>query len=123
MFNKDSKQSTMQKGREAESFACAFLEKKGFSILERNFYTRFGELDIIAQKGEVLYFVEVKSGVGFMPVYNLSPTKIQHLQKAIAIYLNKKRSKNPYYLSAVILTKQTQAESFSVEWLENLTLY
>ena len=53
--------NTTQKGREAEDFACAFLENNGYKIIERNFNTRFGEIDIIAQKDKTLHFVEVKS--------------------------------------------------------------
>lgn len=112
-----------QKGKEAEEVACDFLRKKGFVILERNFYTRFGELDIIAKKDIVLYFVEVKSGVGFEPVYNLNPTKLQRLQKSVAIYLAKKCINTPFCLSAVILSKNKREESFSIEWLENITLF
>ncbi|MBI3803307.1 MAG: YraN family protein [Nitrospirae bacterium] len=48
-------------GREGEKIAAEFLLKKGYRILERNFRTRFGEIDIIAQDGKMLVFVEVKA--------------------------------------------------------------
>lgn len=46
-----------------EEQACAFLKRHFFLVLERNFHTRFGELDIIAYdtEREQLVFVEVKS--------------------------------------------------------------
>ena len=50
------------KGNIAEEKACSFLYDNGFIIIEQNFYSRFGEIDIIAVKNEVLHFVEVKSG-------------------------------------------------------------
>ncbi len=53
------------KGNLAEDKACKFLDENGFMIVERNFYSRFGEIDIIASKDEVLHFVEVKSGLDF----------------------------------------------------------
>lgn len=115
--------NTTQKGREAEDFACAFLEKNHYKILERNFNTRFGEIDIIAQKGGILHFVEVKSGIGFEPVYNLSPKKMQNLMQALNIYLSKNHIKIPYCLSALILSKKHIQEDFMVEWIENLTLF
>ncbi|MGI5957937.1 MAG: YraN family protein [Massiliimalia sp.] len=40
---------------------ASWLQKQGAVILERNYSCRFGELDIIAQKGEYLLFVEVKT--------------------------------------------------------------
>ncbi|WP_416346565.1 YraN family protein [Campylobacter upsaliensis] len=43
-----------------ENRACAFLKKHRFEILERNFHSKFGEIDIIAKKDEILHFVEVK---------------------------------------------------------------
>ena len=48
-------------GVQGEQFACAMLRDKGFSILERNFRIFEGEIDIIAQKDEVVAFVEVKA--------------------------------------------------------------
>ncbi len=38
-----------------------YLRKKGFSVLERNYKNKYGEIDIIAQSGDVLVFVEVRS--------------------------------------------------------------
>jgi len=44
-----------------EEVASDYLEKLGYKILARNFFTRFGELDLVAIKDHVLYFVEVKT--------------------------------------------------------------
>ena len=43
-----------------ETAAAAFLETGGYSIIERNYRSRFGEIDIIAQDGNYTAFVEVK---------------------------------------------------------------
>jgi putative endonuclease len=48
-------------GDAAEERACRHLEGAGFTIVERNFRTRGGEIDIVARKGDVLVFVEVRS--------------------------------------------------------------
>jgi len=45
----------------AENSAADFLQDKGYRILERNFNSPFGEIDIIASDGEYTVFVEVKS--------------------------------------------------------------
>ena len=47
-------------GAWGENLAAAQLEKEGYRIRERNFRCRLGEIDIIAQKGDILAFVEVK---------------------------------------------------------------
>ena len=115
--------NTTQKGREAEDFACAFLENNGYKIIERNFNTRFGDIDIIAQKDKTLHFVEVKSGTGFEPVYNLSKDKLAKLTKTLNIYLSQNRIYLAYCLSAVILSKDSKEGVFSVNWIENITAF
>ena len=55
------KKSTREIGNEGERRAYEFLEKNSYRIIERNFRTRSGEIDIIAKKGDILVFVEVKT--------------------------------------------------------------
>jgi putative endonuclease len=50
-----------RKGRAGEAAAAFFLEEKGMKILEKNFRSRSGEVDIIAREGEVIVFTEVKT--------------------------------------------------------------
>ncbi|NPA40572.1 MAG: YraN family protein [Thermodesulfobacteria bacterium] len=53
-----------KKGYDAEEIAVKFLKKKGYKILKRNYFTKVGEIDIIARKKKLLVFVEVKSVTG-----------------------------------------------------------
>ena len=50
-----------QIGKTAEDKTAAFLRKNGFKVIKRNYSCRFGEIDIIAEKGEFIIFVEVKA--------------------------------------------------------------
>lgn len=50
-----------RKGQEAEERACRYLRSLGYSIAERNFRCRQGEIDIVAKHGETVVFVEVRS--------------------------------------------------------------
>ncbi|MDH4226296.1 MAG: YraN family protein [Deltaproteobacteria bacterium] len=52
-------------GQAGEDMAVEYLSKKGFKILERNFRTRHGEIDIVCMHGTVLVFVEVKTRKSF----------------------------------------------------------
>ena len=116
--------NTTQKGKEAETFACEFLVQNGFGIIQRNYFTPFGEIDIIAKKDKILHFIEVKSGIGFEPVFNITKTKLERIIKSVEMYLKLKGSKDSYCLSAFILSKQNAQDSaFDVQWLENLTLF
>ena len=50
-----------QYGRKSEDMAAAYLKNQGFVILQRNYRTRLGEIDIIARDGQTIVFVEVKA--------------------------------------------------------------
>jgi putative endonuclease len=50
-----------RKGRQAEDLAAGFLRERGYRVLERNYRIREGELDLIAEDGDTLCFVEVRS--------------------------------------------------------------
>lgn len=53
--------STVRAGKFGERIAIAILKKKGYKILDTNFHSRFGEIDIVAEDRGVLVFVEVKT--------------------------------------------------------------
>lgn len=48
-------------GAQGENRVASFLRKNGFSVVKRNFQSRFGEIDIIAENDSMLLFVEVKT--------------------------------------------------------------
>ena len=50
-----------EKGQVGEEKAAAWLQARGWGIIARNYRTRAGEIDIIAESGETLAFIEVKS--------------------------------------------------------------
>lgn len=54
----------VERGRTGEDLASAELERRGYSILERRYRRRGGEVDIIARDGSTVAFVEVKTRVG-----------------------------------------------------------
>ncbi len=48
------------KGKKGEDIACKYLEEKGYLVIERNYRTKDGEIDIIARDGDIIVFTEVK---------------------------------------------------------------
>ncbi len=77
-------------GRRGETIATAFFESQGFRILERNWRTRGGEIDVIVEKDGVRHFVEVKMrrsrAYGF-PEEAVTRQKMVHFQRAVEVYL------------------------------------
>lgn len=93
------------KGNLAEEKACEFLYDNGFTVLDRNFYSRFGEIDIIAAKDEVLHFIEVKSALDYeSAIQNITPKKLSRLIKTGDIYLKKNTLNVDYMHDAIIVT-------------------
>lgn len=79
-----------EKGVKGEDFACNYLSKLGYEILERNWHSRYGEIDIIAKHNEYIVFVEVKtrqydSMISGVKAVNF--TKQKKLAKTAAMYL------------------------------------
>ncbi|MEM7679433.1 MAG: YraN family protein [Pseudomonadota bacterium] len=58
---KNKKQAAYQKGVWAERLAALYLMGKGYKILKRRYKTKVGEIDLIAQHGDTLVFIEVKA--------------------------------------------------------------
>ncbi len=81
-------------GREGEDFAKRFLRKKGYKILETNYRTPIGEIDIIARDGDVIVFVEVKtrSSLEFgYPHEAVTQSKQNRLKKLALYYLKSQK--------------------------------
>lgn len=79
-----------EKGRRGEAIAAAFLAGRGCRIIARNFAAAGGEVDIIAQDGDTLAFIEVKSrtGPGFGAGREaVTPQKQRHILQAAQAYL------------------------------------
>lgn len=110
------------KGRAYEERARSFLKEKGFEIIESNFYSRFGEIDIIAKKGSVLHFIEVKggeprgAGQSFDPIYAITPKKIAKMIKTIDYYLTTNRLNVDYCLDGLSIWGD------EIQWIENITI-
>lgn len=82
-------------GQWAETSVARYLKQKGYSILDRNYKQKWGEIDIIVQKGKLLVFVEVKANkkeiIGFEPENRVSQEKLRRMNRAIQTYLASKK--------------------------------
>ena len=79
-------------GSHYEDIAAGELTKRGYRILERNFYSRAGEIDIVASEGGYLVFVEVKyrtKRTSGYPEEAVSHTKQVRICKAALFYMTR----------------------------------
>lgn len=77
-------------GRYGEDFAAMVLDDMGYRVVDRNFETKMGEIDLVAYKDGVLHFVEVKTRTqtryGY-PAESVTDNKLNHMKKAAQIYI------------------------------------
>ena len=79
-----------------EQLAVEYLEARGIKVLHRNYSCKVGEVDIVAQEGEYLLFVEVKARYGGnmgWPLEAVTPAKITQIVKTANWYLAVNRLK------------------------------
>lgn len=82
-----------RKGQRAEDLAESFLYARGLEIVERNFLSRWGEIDIIARDGKFIVFVEVRSsfeGLIVHPLESITKKKRSRILKVATWYLKQK---------------------------------
>ncbi len=115
-----------QIGNIGENIATDYLKKNGYQILARNFKTKWGELDIIAQKNRVIIFVEVKSlnknlKSDFQPEDEITFHKARQLQKMTQIYLsnNKLQLDTPHQIDILAIELAENGQVANIRHIEN----
>ena len=108
----------MNSGKMGEALACKYLEAKGYEILEVNFHSRFGEVDIIAKKEKCIMFVEVKTRKSVSygnPSEFVTPKKMEKIIKTAMIYLDGNECEMRFDVAEVFLKK----DGATINYIEN----
>ena len=108
--------STKDIGNTGEDLATQYLLKQGFLLLERNWKTRYCEIDIIAKKDATVYFVEVKtrkndhfgSGLDY-----ITPKKLQQMSFAANLWVSAQNWQGQQTLAAISITNDTGKIEFT----------
>ena len=117
-----------------EKIAEKWLNNKGFSTLERNYLKKWGEIDIIAQLGGIIHFIEVKSvtceniaqvgksGDEYRPEDNVHPAKLKRLHRTIQSYLLEKDIEGEWFLDLITVHLDFHKKEAKVQILENIIM-
>ncbi|OGQ65929.1 MAG: YraN family protein [Deltaproteobacteria bacterium RIFCSPLOWO2_12_FULL_42_16] len=84
-------------GKRGETLAISFLKKNGYRIIESNFRCRYGEIDIVAQDGKTVAFIEVKTKTSNRfgsPTQAVDSRKQRQVSKTALAYISQKRLTN-----------------------------
>jgi putative endonuclease len=127
-------------GEIGEDVACNYLSNLGFSVLERNYTKKWGEIDIIAKKDEILYFIEVKSksvsdldyyfkqnelniNTSGRPEENMHPWKLKRLRRVVETYLISKRlGYTDWQFDLLVVYLDLENRKARVKKIENIIL-
>lgn len=119
------KHFNFQTGKRGEEIASLYLTQKGYRLIEKNFRTRWGEIDLIATKKHQLIFVEVKMKTSDRfgsPAEMISTRKISQIKKVATIFLQSHPKLQQQYpscrLDAVCITWQNHQPQ--IKLYENL---
>lgn len=88
---------TQKIGKFGEDEAVKYLIEKGYKILDRNFYCKRGEIDIVALDKEEIVFIEIKSRVSLkygLPSEAVTKYKLKHIYKTAEHYLYARNLQN-----------------------------
>ena len=107
-------------GSDGEAAVAAWLADQGFKILAQNYLVRSGEVDVIAQKGDVVAFVEVKTrNTQYFSLSQLiTKSKQQKIGRAARHFAREKKLFN-HVLRFDIATVLHSNGTFSIEYIEN----
>lgn len=121
------KQFNREVGKRGEEIAAKYLQEKGYKILERNYSTKFGEIDLIASKNNILSFVEVKlkQNEDFgTPEEMIGRGKLARVQHMAEFYLlenpNKAKTYGIYSIDAVCIVSDGDGGIKRINLYENI---
>lgn len=109
-------------GSMAEDLALRYLQKHDLTLLERNFRSRFGEIDLIMQENNTIIFIEVRSrkNTAFLhPVETIDQRKRNKIRKTSQVFMKKTSAWNLYnWRFDVITLTGGSADGMKIEWIK-----
>ena len=108
----------MNSGKFGEEVTVKYLKDHGYEILERNFHSRWGEIDIIAKDGECVVFCEVKTRKSISygrPSEYVTKNKMEKIIKTAMVYIGDKEEEMRFDVSEVYIEK----DGYKINYIEN----
>lgn len=118
-----------------ENIATKYLQNKGFSVIDRNYRKKWGELDIIVQKDACFHFVEVKTVSrksydgkfrqeinDYKPEDNMHPWKLKRLKRAVRSYILEKHVGDSWQFDLACVFLDQEKRVAKIKYIENLII-
>ncbi len=108
------------KGRAAEELAYNHLRKNGLNLIDKNFHSRHGEVDLIMQHHDTLVFIEVRYRKNLDyggAKESITPNKQQKIRKTALYYMQKKGREFNARFDVIAITGENK--NLTIEWIQN----
>lgn len=109
--------TNQQRGQQAETWACEYLQTQGFQVLARNYRLRGGEIDLIGRDSDYLVFVEVRYRCNAEfggALYSIDLRKQQRIIRTAQHYLMRNSVDLPCRFDVIAIDAAQQ-----ITWLKN----
>lgn len=129
------KKNTTKTGNVGESVAVEYLQNCGYKILDRNYWQKWGEIDVVAEKEGKVHFVEVKAVTHetkaqlewavthetWQPEEQVHKFKLHQIEKALETWISEHKYKGKWQID-VIAVRLVPHETYAIiNMLENVT--
>jgi putative endonuclease len=116
--------NTRETGNQFESIAVEYLENLDYKIIERNFYSKFGEIDIIILKEDRISAIEVKYRKNpKVSIFETIPySKIKKIEKTLYYYLTKNNYPDKYNLGIDALLIEDVDNEQKIHFIKDIQL-
>ena len=108
------------KGKACEKLACDYLKKNGLKLIDKNFHSRYGEIDLIMLHQDMVVFIEVRyrknQNFGGAKA-SVTLSKQQKIQKTALFYMQKKGRELNARFDVIAMTGEQNSPS--IEWIKN----
>jgi putative endonuclease len=132
----ENKKNTKKTGDLGERLAQRYLKNQGYTIVDTNFWRKWGEIDIIAKKDSVIHFIEVKtvsyetkqkleyalSSGSWRPEEQVTSRKLNQMRKAIETWISDTSYKGEIVVDVLALRIVTQETYSTVNFIENVLI-
>jgi len=114
-------------GQLGEKIAKNYLIRKGYEVIDQNYRKTWGEIDLIAKKGKLWVFVEVKtmlrsdgSEENLTPEDQMTKAKIKKLNRTILGYINHHRIENDWQLDLITVEIDKEKNKYRLRHLKQV---
>lgn len=110
-------------GKLGEDLAAAYLEARGFRIIDRNWTHKLGEIDLIVERDGETRFVEVKyrNTLEFgHPEEAITGKKLRHLERAIMLWMEAQKEPPKHFQADAIAITALPGKEPEYHWVQNI---